>query len=152
MVKHTIRQHITVILLFFVSFNLSANYYQEKDHLSRKEKKDTEREQIYQFHKEILKDGEFVPESNFLQNRYSNRIPVNSTINFIKANEGSAVIQIGSDAGLGYNGVGGITAKGNITKWKVKENDKKKSIDLTMDIMTSIGIYHLNMSIGTKGL
>ena len=128
----------------------SVNARTEHDpaQISRKEKQAMEREHLFLSNKDILENSSFVLESDYLQNRYGYRIPVNSTLNFVMVNADEAVIQIGSNNGLGYNGVGGVTAKGRITKWELNENEKKKSFDLSMHVMTSIGMYEVNMSIG----
>ncbi len=130
---------------------LHAQNAQENPELTRKEKKAIERERLYKLNKEMLESKSFVLESDYLQNRYGVRIPVNSTINFVLVDGEEAVIQIGSNTGSGHNGVGGVTAKGKITKWELKENEKKNTFDLTMHVLTSIGMYDIRMNIGNYG-
>ncbi len=146
--KHIIK-HLLMAIIIVVSVNgVHAQTEQDSSKMSRKEKRALEREHLYLINKDMLENRNFVLESDYLQNRYGYRIPVNSTINFVMVNADEAVIQIGSDYGLGYNGVGGITAKGRITKWELNENEKKKSFDLSMHVMTNIGMYEVNMSVG----
>lgn len=149
--KHIIKHLLIAIVIALSTSSVYAQKTQENPDLTRKEKKAVERERQYRMNKEMLENKSFVLESYFLQNRYGMRIPVNSTINFVLVDGEEAVVQIGSDAGLGYNGVGGVTAKGRITKWELKENEEKKTFDLSMHILTSIGMYDIRMNIGNYG-
>lgn len=146
--KYIIELLLMAIVIAVSSNRLYAQNTQENSDLTRKEKKAIERERLHGLNKEMLESRSFVLESHYLQNRYGVRIPVNSTINFVRVNGEEAVVQIGSDAGLGHNGVGGVTAKGRITKWVLKENEKNRTFDLKMNILTSIGMYDITMNIG----
>ncbi len=142
-------------ILFIVLIAFSANFVfaqqQDNSKMTKKEKRQAELQQQYEMTKGMIEDRNFVLESDFLQDRYGNRVFVNSTINFVMVNGDTAVIQIGSNHGLGPNGVGGVTAKGKITKWEIKENKKKKTFYLTMNMMSSIGIYDVSFSVGPTG-
>ena len=107
-------------------------------------------ENQYQYDKYIIENKQFVLRANFLLGNGYRRF-VNSTINFVKVDSTTAVIQIGSDYGLGYNGVGGITAKGKIANWELRENPKKESFTINMSVMTPIGIYFLIFNIYSNG-
>ena len=86
-----------------------------------------------------------------LRNRYGDQRFVNSTINFVKVDSTNVVIQIGSDYRLRANGVGGVTAKGKITDWKLRKNLKNQTYHLYINAMTPIGIYDLQFSIDSDG-
>ncbi len=101
--------------------------------------------------KYMLENKNFVLEADYLQNRYGDRRFVNSTINFVKVDSTNVVIQIGSDYRLGANGVGGVTAKGKITNWKLTEDPKNQSYNLYINAMTPIGIYDLQISVDSDG-
>ena len=119
---------------------------------TKKEKREARLEKQFQLTKNILQDKSFVLESDFLQNRYGYRYPVSPMINFVKVEPNNeAVIQIGSHYGLGANGVGGVTAKGKITSWKLTENQKSDSFYVMMNVMTPIGIYDVNFSVMPDG-
>lgn len=119
----------------------------EKVPMTKKEMRHAEFEKQYQLTKSMLENKEFVLESDYLQNRYGFRIPVNSSINFVAIDSTTAIIQTGSNFWNGPNGVGGVTAKGQITKWDLTENAKNKSFNLRINVMSNIGIYDLNFSI-----
>jgi hypothetical protein len=122
----------------------------QNDKMTKEEKKKAEAEKEYQLTRQMLENKNFVLESDFLQDRYGNRVFVNSTINFVAVDSATAVIQIGSNYRMGPNGVGGVTAKGRISKWELRE-DKKRNFTLSMNVMTTIGIYDLHFSIGPSG-
>ncbi len=108
-------------------------------------------ENQYQFNKYMLDNKQFVLQANYLQNQYGVRRFVSSSINFVKVDSTTAVIQIGSNYRLGVNGVGGVTAKGKITSWKLSEDPKSESFTLFINVMTSIGIYDLMFNIYSNG-
>lgn len=149
--KHIIKHLFIAIVIALSSSIVVAQTSHDTTKLNRKEKREAESKRLYQANKQMLVNRSFVVETDFLQNRYGVRVPVNSTINFVMVDAGEAVIQIGSNTGMGYNGVGGITAKGRITKWELEENEKKKVFDLSMHVLTSIGMYDVTMTIGNFG-
>lgn len=139
---------IIILILAFSSNVILAQTGDENPTATRKEKRNAEIEEQFQQNKSMLENRDFVLEADRLLDRYGNIVIVNSTINFIAVDSATAIIQIGSNYRLGPNGVGGVTAKGRITKWKLTENEKQKSFYLSINVMTTIGIYDLNFMIG----
>lgn len=142
--------------VFFFALIISSSFLfagenGENSTQTKKEKRKAELEKNFQLTKQMIDNKDFVLESDFLQDRYGYRIPVVSMINFVSVDSTKATIQIGSNWGVGPNGVGGVTAKGEITKWELTENDKSKSFTLRINVMTSIGIYDLFFNIGASG-
>jgi hypothetical protein len=117
----------------------------------RKEEKAAAKEAEYQSTKAIIDSRYFILEADFLSNQRGNRRFVNSSINFIMIDSLTATVQIGSNYGIGYNGVGGITAEGNIVKWIVEFNDISKSILIKMSMISSLGIYDIFFNISSSG-
>ena len=145
---------IAVILLFAIASNgLFSQVLEETQQapLTKREKREAERELQYELTEYMLENRSFVLEADFLQGRFGSRVYVNSTINFIAVDSTEATIQIGSNWRVGPNGVGGVTAKGRITKWELTENEKRNTFHLAMNVMTSIGIYDVRFSIGPDG-
>ncbi len=142
-------------LLF--STGLSAqesNPKQESGRLSRQERKeirDAKTAKEFSETSELLNSMHFVLEADYLSNQYGYRVMANSNLNFILVDSTEAVIQTGSNTGIGYNGVGGVTARGNISSWKVQRNEKKKSILVQMDVSTSLGYFMISMDIDANG-
>jgi len=139
---------LIIFLVFVISSGLTfAQEIDEKVPLTKKEKRQAEFEEQYQATKRMIENREFILESDYLMNAYGFRIPVSSTINFVAIDSTTAIIQTGSNFMYGPNGLGGVTAKGKITKWELTENAKSKSFDLHINVMTNIGIYDLYFSI-----
>lgn len=139
-------------LILTMALSVQLSFAQESDNkMTRKEKRKAEIQAQYEQTKQMLENKTFVLESDFLQDRYGNRAWVSPTINFVMVEGDTAVMQIGSNWGFGPNGLGGVTAKGRITKWELKENEKKNTFNLAMNVMTGIGIYEVHFSIGPSG-
>jgi hypothetical protein len=119
---------------------------------TRKEKREAEIEKQYELNKNMLETKDLVLEADRLRDRWGNMAIVSSTINFVAIDSTTAIIQIGSNNRLGPNGVGGVTAKGKITNWKLTEFKKQKTFGLSVDVMTSIGIYDLYFVISPGGM
>ena len=144
-----------VVLILAFAFSTSLIFAQgskQDSAMIRKEKRKAEIEKQYQLTKKLIENKNFVLETNFLQNKWGLQFPVSSGINFVKVEPNNkAVIQIGSNWRIGPNGVGGVTAKGRITGWKVRQNEKSKTFNVMMNVMTPIGIYDVNFSIMPSG-
>ncbi len=143
-----------LVLIFVLALSTSLIFAQETNQdstLTKKEKRKAELERQYQLTKDMIENRDFVLESDYLVNRYGYRVPVSPNINFVKVEPNQAVIQIGSNWRVGPNGVGGITAKGKITKWEVNENKKNKTFNVKMFVMTPVGMYDLNFSVRPDG-
>lgn len=118
---------------------------------SRQEKKDLKRAELnanFQAIDTLLERKTFVLEADFLQNQYGDQVPVTSVLNFILVDSSKAVLQTGSNNSSGYNGVGGVTAEGNIQSYKVIKEPKNLSYSVRFSVMTNIGIYDVFMTIG----
>lgn len=146
-------KNLIITIGLILSFGFSSTLMAQEN-MTREERKQSKKEKIerqYKATKHILENKEFVLEANFLGNRYGQRINVTSTLNFILVDSTNAVIQIGSQTGAGYNGVGGITTEGQVTEYELTKNDKKNNFSLTMNVMTNIGIYDIFMNISADG-
>ena len=110
--------------------SLFAQGNDENAVLTKKEKRNADLEKDFQQTKAMLENKDFVLEADYLQDRYGNRVLVNSTINFVAVDSTEATIQIGSNFRIGPNGVGGVTAQGNINKWELTEDTKHKAFTL----------------------
>lgn len=140
-----------LIGLLVVFSNLIFAQAKDDTVMTKKEERKAKAEQQFKETKKLLENKNFVLESDFLRSKHSVNYPVSSNLNFVKVDSSTAVIQIGSPWRYGPNGVGGVTAKGKITRWVLKENTKRNTFYLTMNIMTPIGIYDVHMTIGASG-
>jgi hypothetical protein len=144
-----------LVLIFVLALSTSFIFAQSTNQdstLTKKEKRKAEIERQYQSTKDMLENKNFVLESNFLQNRYGNRYLVSPNINFVKVSPNDeVVIQIGSNWRIGPNGVGGVTAKGEITSWEITTDHNNKTFNVNIFVTTPIGMYDLNLSVMAGG-
>jgi hypothetical protein len=93
----------------------------------------------------------FVLEADMLRDKRGNSVPVVSTINFISADSLSGVIQVGSNAYIGRNGVGGITVEGSISEYKFSRHERSGSYNISYILRTPVGTYDVQISARTDG-
>jgi hypothetical protein len=99
----------------------------------------------------MLDSMNFVLEANTLRNARGDLAQVSSNLNFIMVDSTMAIVQIGSNFSMGANGVGGVTAKGSVSAWKVVKNEKRKSFNVNFSLMSPIGMYDVIMFISADG-
>lgn len=150
------KTYIKLLMILFLAAVLlpvslaSAQEFMQDQKLTRKEKKEMRKAQLYANFLAIdtlLQRRTFVLEADFLQNRYGDQAPVSSTINFIRVEGENVVLQTGSNFAYGYNGVGGVTAEGLITNWKVTRDEKHLGHTVRFTTTTNIGTYDILMRI-----
>jgi len=137
---------LTAAILFSISVSAQETGKQKKS----REEKAAEMELKFRETQNLLDSACFVLEADYLGNGFY-RVPVLSTINFIMVDSASSVIQTGRNFGLGYNGVGGVTVEGSITKYTVRHDNKRKSFYVSWNVSTAIGFYYISMQVTASG-
>lgn len=133
-------------ILGFFWISLDSNSQDIK--LSRQELKEMRRAQAFaNFNAldSLLNGKRFVLEADFLQNEYGNRIPVSQDLNFVKVDESTGILQTGSNFGMAYNGVGGVTAEGSVGSWKINKDYKKLTYNLKFSLFSNLGNFDIFM-------
>ena len=97
----------------------------------------------------LLNSKGFVLEADYLQNGYGSRVPVISTLNFVKVERSNGILQTGSNNSMGYNGVGGVTAEGSVGAWKIDKEIKRLSYNLRFNLVTNIGNFDIFMTVNS---
>ena len=152
------------ILTFLVAFVfiLGANS-QDEQQLSKKELKKLEKEQkkalqaeeeerMSEVTKYMVHQQQFVLEAEYLSDKSGYRVPVSSTINFFMLDSLKGTIQLGSAMSAGYNGVGGATIDGRITKYKYTVMGKKEdSYSVMLTFMSPVGTYDITLMVTSQG-
>ncbi len=97
----------------------------------------------------MVENRQFVLEANYLSNQYGERQIVSSRINFIAVDSSRITIQLASLTGIGgANGMGGVTADGTISQFKIDKVGKdKKGYSIRIMAMTHIGHYDITFFI-----
>lgn len=134
-----------------VGFSQEYSGFSQDRKLTRKEKKEARKaglQENFRAIETLLDKKTFVLEAEYLQNRYGGDVPVSSELNFIKVDPSSVILQTGSNAAVGYNGVGGVTAEGNLNTWKVTKDTKRMNYTVFFSTTTNIGTYDVLLRIG----
>ena len=149
----TIKLQTMIFFLSMICFWTPSKVNAQDTKLTKQEKKEVRKAQLYanfQAIDTLLNRRSIVLEADFLRNQYGDRVPVNSTINFIKIEPDNVVLQTGNNYGPGYNGVGGVTAEGTINSWRLTKNLKHMNYNLRFSVSTNIGTYDVFMLIGAN--
>lgn len=130
-----------------ISYSIHSQDVKQTKH-EQKDARISEMKVNFQYLDTLIQNKDFVLKADFLENQYGDRVPVSSVLNFIRVNSSNAVLQTGSNARLGSNGVGGITTQGGIERWKIVKDFKHLSYSLNFGVSTNIGFYDISMTIG----
>jgi hypothetical protein len=138
---------------FFLALGLlliSLNSYSQDAKPTREEKKQA-RKDLQRFNFQVIdsmiQSKSFVLEADFLENMRGSRVPVMSDINFVMVDQLRAVLQTGVSNNPRYNGVGGVTAEGQLSGLKIVKNEKNLSFYVRFTVVSDIGIYDVVMNI-----
>ena len=102
----------------------------------------------------LVSQRNFILTANYLSNQSGRRVVVDDNINFIIVDSTDIVIQYGSIGSpmIGYNGLGGLTTDGRITKFEVTKTGRNKdNYTIQITAMTTVGIYDLFLYISPDG-
>jgi len=146
----TIKNNIGSLFLIFGFLWIPLNSNSQSNKLSRQEQKEVRKAQMaanFYILDSLLKARSFVLEADYLQNNYGDRALVVPSLNFIKVDDSKGVLQTGSNSGMGYNSVGGVTAEGSIGTWKIYKDFRKLSYTLQFSLNTNIGNYDIFMTV-----
>jgi len=143
------------IVILLIGISVTA---QDQVPLTREEKKALRKEEKKQREKvmamntaQAIKTGNFVLKANRISGRGGFVTTVDPTINFVSVQGPVAYVQLGSESGLGLNGVGGITLKGNITSYKVTNDDNNGNYFILINTSGISGTLTITMRVNLTG-
>lgn len=146
----TMKTNMVSLFLVIGFFGISVNGNSQNIKLSRQEKKEARKAELaanFTILDSLLNARSFVLEADYLRDYYGEVMPVLSTLNFIRVNDKTGVLQTGSNFRFGYNGVGGVTAEGNIESWEIFKNFKNFSYTIRFSLSTNIGHYDVLLNV-----
>jgi len=144
---------IIIISMCLLLSGSAGSAYSQESKPTRQEKKEARKlalEANYIILDSILTNKGFVIEADYLSNRYGDKAPVSSNINFIRVTGDKGVLQTGSTFARGSNGVGGTTAEGNIGSYEITKFPKSKSYKVRFNIQTGIGHYDVILNVSAN--
>jgi len=145
---------LLLLLCAFMGFQTQAQETKTKKEI-RAEKKIQElktRDANRLIQEKWADDKTFVLEAQQVFGKKGSSFLLNSSTNFVYVNGDNAIIQLAFDHLVGWNGVGGITVKGKITKYEVKYDEKNKPIYMNMTIQGSSGFQDIALWMSTSGM
>jgi hypothetical protein len=138
-------------------FLVNTNYIfaQEEKKLSKKERKELKKQQQIEKKQAImalLDSKSWVIEAHTVFDRYNQSYQLNPSINFVGIKDDEGALQLGFNGLIGWNGVGGITVDGSVTKYEIKEGkaDTGPTVNLRFQ-GRGIGSATINLTINTSG-
>lgn len=142
---------ILIILSFCFQLNAQETKSRKEIKAERKAQEKAEQEAHRVVQEQWVQDTAFVLEAQRVSNKTGEVFQLNSTINFVYVNKNKATIQLGFNQLVGWNGVGGITISGKITKYEIDIEKKDKPIFIRMSIQGSAGMQDLSIWISSNG-
>jgi hypothetical protein len=140
--------------LLIISLLLISSAIYAQDNAKNKESKAEKASRIeteYRATEKLIDSTSFVLTADFLSNRRGYRRLVVPMLNFIEVDSSQAIIQTGNSSGMGYNGVGGLTISGKITKWNVSKDTVHKTFMIRMSVSSALGFYDVFMNVNSTG-
>ena len=143
---------IGLLMLFslVLSFNILGQETRAERRAVAKEKQAAMDSLIAQQVKVALAERKWVLEADRLSNTVGETINVNSNLNFIALQGKEAYVQLGSESGMGPNGVGGVTIRANIDKYEVTKN-KKGTYFIHVFLTSSLGSFDISIDLNNTG-
>jgi hypothetical protein len=147
-----------LFILLALVFTLGIESMAQEQKLTRKERRELQKqkqkelEAVMAAELEVAIDNKkWVIEAHTLANKRGESVPVNSTLNFIAMEGDEAFVQLGSDSGLGPNGVGGVSVRTKVTKYDIKKNEKKGTYYIHIFASSAIGTFDIRMDCNASG-
>lgn len=135
----------------FAQQNTSTKEGDKPTKQERKKEQDAQRALQFNTTKALVNSRQFVLKADFLIDRNGQRISAPSELNYIMVDSARAMVQTGKNSGHGANGVGGYSASGKITDWKVESNEKQRSINIQINVNTDNGFLTVFINISPGG-
>jgi len=146
------RNYLFIICIFL---SYSVTFAQESQKLSKHEKKEQKQKEAQEQKKaiiELLKNKEWVIEAHTVLDRYSNSFQLNPSLNFVGVKGDEGALQLGFNGLIGWNGVGGVTIDGKVTKYELIEGNAKQGPSVSIRFQgRGVGSANISINVNTSG-
>ncbi len=146
------RNYLFIICIFLL-FDLAIA--QDTQKLSKREKKEQQQKEAESQKKaiiELLKNKAWVIEAHTVLDRYNNSFQLNPSINFVGVKGDEGALQLGFNGLIGWNGVGGVTIDGTVTKYELLEGNQKQGPSVNLRFQgRGVGSATISISVNTSG-
>ena len=138
----------SIVIVLVLAIVSTAAFSQEK---SKKElRKEREAEQL-QALTNFANNQQWVIEAHTVYNKRGQSYPMNPTTNFVGVDGDETTVQLSFNTVVGWNGLGGITLTGKITKYEVKGKPGKPFSIRMRAIGGSLGNVDLVINVSPSG-
>ncbi len=123
-----------IIVLLFLGLGVMAQESKADRKAEKKARKEAKRQEAKENTARligIVESRQFVLQATTLYDRYGNSLVLNSNLNFVGFDGEYSTIQLSFAGLVGWNGVGGVTIDGRITKMEVRT--KAEDIGFTIN-------------------
>jgi hypothetical protein len=156
-IKSIVMKKIALLTLL-LSFTLVSFGQEVEKELTRKERREIRKQQEKERSELMAKaltiaidEQQWVLEANTIAGKRGASINVMSSLNFIAIEGDEAFVQLGSNSGMGQNGVGGVSVRGNVTKYEVNKNEKKGTYYISAFVNTALGTFDIRLDCNSDG-
>ena len=140
-------------ILFFMVIDVAIA--QEEKKLSRKERKELKKKEQLELKKALvmlLHTKAWVIEAHTVFDRYNQSYQLNPSINFVGVKDDEGALQLGFNGLIGWNGVGGVTVDGNVTRYEINEGKENSSPSVNLRFQgRGVGSATINITVNTAG-
>jgi len=144
--------NIMGFLLSIGLFCISQPGFSQDKKLDRQERKEARKAEIaanFDTLNAMLESRNFVLKANNLESKYGDVVQVSSNTNFILVHSSSGILQTAFNSMNGNNGLGGVTAEGEVGSWELFKNQKNMTFTVKFSLVTNIGIYDVLMTVNS---
>ena len=146
---------IIVFCISLIIISSNIGFAQENKKLSKKERKELKKQQQIEQKQallDLLYSQNWVIEAHTVFDRYSQSYQLNPSINFVGIKGDEGALQLGFDGLIGWNGVGGVTIDGKVTKYEVKEGKNNNSPTVSLRFQgRGVGSASINVTLNSSG-
>jgi cellobiose-specific phosphotransferase system component IIB len=138
-----------LVLMCLLAVLTTATFAQKQEkQLTGKEKKEIKKQQKKALEEEMAKSlkiaidsQQWVLEATSLADKKGMTIQVQSSLNFVAMTGEEVFIQLGSNTGMGANGVGGVSLSTKVSKYEVTQNQKNGNYYIKLYANSSVGNF-----------
>ncbi len=133
---------LVVIVSLALAFQSNAQSNSEKKKMEKAARKAAkmEKDSIDNANlRALVETRAFVLEANTLYSRVGDSFVINPVTNFVGFDGKYSTIQLAFDQVVGWNGVGGVTLDGTITKMEIVDNKSGFGFTITANVRQNVG-------------
>ena len=138
---------IILLITLAVMAQGQVNLTREEKKILKKEQKKQDERMMAMTTAQALRSSRFILKADRVRGRNGAMFNVNPRINFVSVQGDEVYVQLGSDTGIGYNGVGGVTLKGKVTGYKIEQDKKNGNYYVLLNTLGTGGDLTITMHI-----